>query len=168
MEVRPKVKLTLSRLDHILEITSKIVLAIMWVLMLYIFFKLPAVIPIHFGSTGQADGYGNKTTILFLPVLATVIYFGMTQLNKRPHILNYPVKITVNNALRQYTLATRMLRFIKVAVLIILSLIILFTYLTTIGVANGLGSWFLPFALGILLLPTIVLISLSLMKGNAI
>ena len=168
MEIRPNIKPSLSRLDNLLEIAGKIFLAFLWGLILYIFFKLPAVIPIHFNSTGQADGYGNKISILFLPVTATVIYFGLTQLNKHPHIFNYPVKITVSNALRQYTLATRMLRFIKAAIMIIFSLIILFTYLTTIGAANGLGSWFLPLASGLLLIPTIVLISQSLIKSNAI
>lgn len=102
-----------------------------------------------------------------MPILATVIYIGLTALNKYPHIFNYMTTITEFNAQRQYALATRMLRFIKLAILIIFLLIILFTYLTVISVTNGLGSWFLPLALGLLLIPTFIFIGQSLKKNNA-
>ena len=166
METRPKIKLTLSPLDNKLELTSKIFLVVMWSLTLYTFLKLPTTIPIHFNASGQADGYGNKVTLLMLPILATVIYFGLTQLNKYPHIFNYLTKITEDNAQKQYIIATRMLRFLKLAILLIFSLIILLIYLTVTGVINGLGCWFLPLTFALLLIPTIVLISKSLKKEN--
>ena len=166
METRPKIKLTLTSVDRKLELTSKIFLVILWGLTLYTFLKLPTTIPTHFNASGQADDYGNKLTLLILPILATVIYFGLTQLNKYPHIFNYLTKITEDNAQKQYTIATRMLRFLKLEVLVIFSLIILFTYLTTIGVTNGLGFWFLPLAVGLLLVPTAIGIIKSLKKKN--
>jgi uncharacterized membrane protein len=131
----------------------------MWALTIYTFIKLPTTIPIHFNASGQADNYGNKLTLLILPILATTIYFGLTQLNKHAPILNYMTEITKDNAQKQYTIATRMLRFLKLAILVIFSLIVLFTYLTTIGVTNGLGFWFLPLTFGLLLIPTIISIS---------
>lgn len=166
METRPQIKLTLSKLDKNLELTSKIFLVVMWGLTLYTFLKLPTTIPIHFNAAGHADNYGNKMTLLILPVLATIIYFGLTQLNKYPHIFNYMTKISEDNAEKQYTIATRMLRFLKFSILLIFSLIILFTYLTTIGVTNGLGFWFLPLTFGLLLIPTIISISQSFKKKN--
>ena len=167
METRPKIKLTLSPLDNKLELTSKIFLVFIWVLTFYTFFKLPTIIPTHFNASGQADDYGNKLTLSILPGLATIIYWGLTQLNKYPHIFNYMTKITEDNAQKQYPIATRMLRFLKLAILIIFSLIILFTYLTAKGVTNGLGFWFLPFAFGLLLIPVIISISQSFKKKNS-
>ncbi len=166
MITRPKIKLTLSPLDNKLELTSKIFLGVMWALTLYTFLKLPTTIPTHFNASGQADGYGNKLKLLILPILATIIYFGLTQLNKYPHIFNYMTKITEYNAQKRYTIATRMLQFLKLAILIIFSLIILFTYLTIIGATNGLGFWFLPMTFGLLLIPTIISISQSFKKKN--
>ncbi len=166
METRPKMILPLSKFDNKLELTSKVVLIIMWVLTLYTFFKLPTTIPTHFNASGQADDYGNKLTLFILPILATVIYFGLTQLNKYPHIFNYMKKITEDNAEKQYTIATRMLRFLKLAILAIFSFIILITYLTTIGVTKGLGFWFLPLTIGLLTIPTIISISQSFEKKN--
>ena len=166
METRPRIKLNLSPLDNKLELTSKIFLVFMWGLTIYTFLKLPTTIPTHFNASGQADDYGNKMTLLILPILATTIYFGLTQLNKYPHIFNYMTEINEDNAEKQYTIATRMLRFLKLAILIIFSVIILFTYLTSIGVTNGIGFWFLPLTFGLLLIPTIISISQSFKKKN--
>lgn len=166
METRPKLKINLSQRDKILEFTGKIFLVAMWVLTLYTFLKLPTTIPTHFNASGQADDYGSKLKLLVLPILATIIYFGLTELNKYPHIFNYMIKITEDNAHRQYTIATRMLRYLKLAILLIFSLIILFTYLTTMGVTKGLGFWFLPLTLGLLFIPTIASIVQSFKREN--
>jgi uncharacterized membrane protein len=110
METRSKIKLTLSSLDSKLESAGKIFLIILWALTLFVFLKLPATIPIHFNASGQADNYGSRMTILISPILATIIYFGLTQLNKYPHIFNYMVKITETNAPVQYKIATALHR----------------------------------------------------------
>ena len=166
METRPKIKLTLSPLDTKLELTGKLFLVVMWGLTLYTFLKMPPTIPIHFNVSGKADGYGNKMTVLILPILATIIYVGFTALNKHPYLFNYMTTITDQNAEKQYTIATRMLRKVKLAILVIFSLIILFIYFTTTGVTDGLGSWFLPFTLGLIMTPTVIAISQSLNKKN--
>jgi uncharacterized membrane protein len=164
MENRPRIKLSLSKLDKTVETTSKIALIVMWGLTLYGILKLPDTIPTHFNALGKADGYGHRMAFLILPILATIIYFGLTKLNNYPHIFNYLQKITVDNAERQYTIATRLMRFMKFAILLLFSLIILYSYMTAIGVANGLGMWFLPFTEGLLLIPTVIAISKSLKK----
>lgn len=138
----------------------------MWGLTLYTLFKLPTTIPTHFNALGQADDYGNKLTILILPILATIIYLGLTQLNKYPQIFNYMTKINEDNAQKQYTIATRTLRFLKLAILVIFSLLILLTYLTATGITNGLGFWFLPLTSGLLLIPIIISIRQSLKKKD--
>ena len=162
METRPKINVSLSLLDKILESTGKLLIIIIWGLTLFVFFKLPTIIPTHFNAAGQPDGYGNKLTILVMPIIATLLYFGLTKLNQHPHTFNYINSITEDNAEQQYTIMTRMLRILKIALLIIFSYIILFTYLTTIGFTNGLGVGFLPFTLGVALIPIIFYIRQSL------
>lgn len=133
MEPRPRIKITPSSLDNKLELTSKIFLAIIWAFSLYIFWISPSIIPSHFNASGQADDYGNKLILLILPTLGTLFYFGLSKLNKYPHTFNYMVKITADNAEKQYTIATRILRFLKLAILVMFSLILFFLYFTTIG-----------------------------------
>ena len=149
MEIRSKVKLILSPLDRKLESGGKILLIAMWALAIYTFWHLPTTIPIHFNAKGLPDGFGRKVSILVLPIIATAIYVGMTMINKHPHNLNYPITITVDNAQKQYTTATRMLRYLKLSIVLIFSFIILFTYLTAIGARSGLGI--LPMTLGLLI-----------------
>jgi hypothetical protein len=164
MEVRPKIKLNLSKADNAIELVSKIMLLFMWGLTMYAFLKLPAIIPIHFSGEGKVDNFGSKNFLFILPVLATVIYFGLSQLNKFPHIFNYLIIITEENAERQYTIATRMLRYLKLAILVIFSIVILFSYQTSIGAKDGLGVWFLPLVFILILLPTIIFLSQSFKK----
>ena len=166
MESRPKIKLTLSPLDKALELIGKIFLVFMWSLTLYVFIRLPTTIPIHFNTSGKADNYGNKMTLLILPLIATIIYFAITQLNKQPHILNYMTIITKENAEKEYTGATRILRFLKLLILLIFSLIVLFTFLTSSAVTNRLGFWFLPMIFGLLSISAVVSIRQSLKKEN--
>ena len=166
METRPRIKLNLSPLDYKLELTSKMFLVVIWGLTIYTYSKLPTKIPTHFNASGQANDYGNKLTLLILPILSTTIYLGLTQLNKYPHIFNYMTEINEVNAEKQYTIATKMLRSLKLVIQIIISFDILFTYLTTIGVTNGLGFWLLPLTFGLLLIPIIISISQSFEKKN--
>ena len=115
METRPKINVSLSPLDKILESIGKLLFIIIWGLTLFVFFKLPTIIPTHFNASGKPDGFGNKLTILILPIIATLLYFGLTKLNQHPHAFNYINSITEDNAEKQYTIATRMLRVLKIS-----------------------------------------------------
>lgn len=77
------------------------------------------------------NGFSDNFTIFILPLMGIVIYFGMNQLVKFPNLFNYSVSITRENPQRHYELATKMIRFIKLAILIIFMVIILMTYLLT-------------------------------------
>lgn len=77
----------------------------LWALTIFVFLKLARTIPIHFTAPGEVDNYGNKIIIIILSTLATIVYAGLSFLNKFPHHFNYIRKITVGNALHQYTLA---------------------------------------------------------------
>jgi hypothetical protein len=75
------------------------------------------------------------------------LFAGIRALNKYPHIFNYPTEITAENALRQYTTATRLLRYLKPMVVVIFFAIAQQTISTATGTSAGLGLWFLPVSL---------------------
>src|SRR5688500_2998469 len=102
MEKRPRIKLALSRMDKRIEFACMVFLVIMWGLTVFAIMKLPEIIPLHFNFSGQPDYYGDKKTLLFLPALGTIIYWGFSKLNKYPHVFNYMEKITEENAHRHY------------------------------------------------------------------
>jgi uncharacterized membrane protein len=156
METRPKIQIKLSKLDKSLKLLSTIVLVVMFCLAVFVYLKSPNIIPSHFNASGKPDDFSDKSVIFILLFIGIFIYFGFNQLVKFPHIFNYPVSITKNNAERQYELATRMIRFLQLAMLITFTVIILMTYLINIGISNGLGTWFLPLFLFVINIPVII------------
>ncbi|GEO12265.1 DUF1648 domain-containing protein [Segetibacter aerophilus] len=155
MEAKPKIKIELTIVDKILENVSLSILVLLWVGTIIFFSKLPEQIPSHYNAAGLADDFSGKTHIFILPIIATVIYVGMTILNKHPHIYNYPAIVTQENAARLYTSAAKLLRVLKMAVIIIFSGIVFMTYQTALTNGEGLGAWFLPLAVGLMILPNI-------------
>jgi uncharacterized membrane protein len=155
LEPRPKLILKLTAADKALEMLGWISLLAMWVLIFISYTNLPDTIPVHYNITGQADGFGRKGNIISLPIIATVLFVGLTILNKYPHIFNYPASINADNAHRHYTNATRMIRFLKLVVVVIFGLIALQTIRSANGQANELGKWFLPLSFGLIFIPIV-------------
>ncbi len=152
---RPKLKLNLTTTDKVIELFGWICLIGIWILTSSNYYSLPETIPIHYNGTGEADGFGKKWNILTLPIVSSTLFIGLTILNKYPHVFNYPSTITQENALRQYTNATRLIRFLKLVIVIIFGLIVFKTIQNANGNADGLGAWFLPLTFGLMFIPMI-------------
>ena len=155
MAKKPKIKIELTRTDRLFEILGWTSLISIWVLTIDNYPELPDTIPIHYSATMQADGFGGKGNLLTLPFIATALFFGLTILNRFPHIFNYPTTITADNALRHYRNATRSVRYLKVIIVVIFGLISYQTIRHANGQAEGPGSWFLPFTLVLIFIPII-------------
>lgn len=158
-EPRPKIKIKLTHWDYILEATS-LWLWVATLLYTWISYQnLPESIPSHYNIKGEVDDYGNKAIIFVLPAISMVLFVLLTVLGFFPHIFNYPVSITQANALRQYSLATKALRVLKISLTATFALILW-------KVANPGTSFFppilvAPIILALVLTPVVVLIRLS-------
>ena len=119
MDKRPKIELQLNQTDKTLELIGWFAVFGIWVLTVANYSELPDIIATHYNGTGEADGFGNKSNILSLPIISTLMFIGLTVINKYPHLFNYPSEITKENALHQYTTASRMIRFLKFIIMII-------------------------------------------------
>ena len=150
---RPRIKIELTATDKAVELFGWFALLAIWVLTITSYSNLPDTIPTHYNGMGNADGFGSKTNILILPLIASILFVGMTILNKFPYLFNYPAKITVENALRQYTNATRMLRYMKLILVNLFGLIAYKTIQGANGQSFGLGVWFLPLTMGLIFIP---------------
>ena len=157
MEERPKIKPALKPIDKLLNYTGFGILLLSWVYVLIHYSTLPEVIPTHFDHNGEIDGHGNKLTLFLLPIIGTIVYFGLGSLNNYPHIFNYAVKLTAENAAQQYSAATRALRYIKTVIQFVLAFIVYKTVASTTGNVQGLGKWFLPAFLILMFSPLIIM-----------
>lgn len=105
--------------EKITELLILLIVIGMIVYTLLTFSKLPKTVPTHIGATGQVDGYGNKTTLLSMPIIGLVIYIGLSVLQRFPNIFNYPIEVTENNAEALYSLGIKMIRSLKLFVVLI-------------------------------------------------
>jgi len=101
MNKRPRIKIPLTALDYILEIVA--LLVVLATIILYVVYWI-----------FSPEEYSIKILLLFtLPITSIFIYAMLTILNKYPHIFNFPVNVTEENAFFLYKTATRMMRWIK-------------------------------------------------------
>ncbi|PZD79607.1 DUF1648 domain-containing protein [Mesonia sp. K7] len=155
MKNRPRLQIPLKRSDYIIESLCLLALAGIWFLAFYKYHILPEEIPTHYNGSGKADAFGSKEYLITLPIVATVLYLFLSIFQKFPHMYNYMVKITEANAYRQYQLATRMMRILKLCCVLIFAGIIYLSVESTLNKTYELNGWFIPV---IIILPLVPLI----------
>lgn len=83
----------------------------------YSFANLPAIIPIHFGIDGKPNGWGEKYTIFFIPLINLALVGFMASVRKNPFsYLNLPIKASNNNLEERVKLGRQLLDLIIVAI----------------------------------------------------
>src|SRR5690606_34233705 len=123
MSNRPKIKVPLEPIDIVVEVISMTILVLMTIYTIIEYKNLPESIPTHFNAKGVADDFSDKSMIWGLPILGVVMYVGLFIINKFPHIHNYMVNITEENALKNYRFSTRIVRGVN------LFTVVLFAYI---------------------------------------
>lgn len=76
-----------------------VIAAISFAISFMVILQLPAIVPVHWNSVGEINGYGSKWTLLFLAAMPMVIYVGMgltrkidpkkAKIDKRPEIYEF-------------------------------------------------------------------------------
>ena len=163
---RPKIQIPRRPTDELVKWISLIAIISIWILTITNYSGLPEVIPIHFGPDGSPDGYGSKNWIWLMPIIGTIIALGLGYLLGRPHTYNYPVKITAQNAERQYTLATRMIAYLRMLILTGFLYIQYGMIRTAVNKATGLGKYFAIIFLGFSLSITLYTLLASLRQNK--
>lgn len=90
-------------------------------------------IPIHYDINGEVNAWGSRSFLWFLPLLSLAMYIGISVLEKYYPKLNYPVKVTPENAVPLYRLTLSLLRHVKFFV------ILLFAYINNASLTNEAG-----------------------------
>ncbi len=130
---------------------------------------LPATVPSHFGFSGRPDAYSGKDSLLILPIIAIAITALFSALLPYPHLFNYPVQITPENAATQYRFGRGLLLVVNAVVVWVFALLGWSAIQVAQGRAAGLPSWFgaLGIALAVALpIGVISLIVILARRGN--
>lgn len=140
--MRPKIKIQYTSLDWMAESIAAIGMILMLALLFYYYNNLPEQVPIHYNFNGEPDSFKERESIWGLAAVGFGLYLGLTILQRFPHIFNYPVQITMENAHRQYRMAVRLLRTLKVFILWGFAYIVYATIRTALNWQDGLGRYF--------------------------
>ena len=155
---RPRIKLIPTRTDKFLDRLALAGLIFVWLYTFINYLYLPEIIPAHYNSKGEINGYGSKAFIIIVPCILTVLVYAITILSRHPHIFNYPQNLTKDNAEQQYLLAIRNMRYLKLAVVIVA----ITTTVETITDARkeklGFGMWDIPLIIIFMGAPTAIYI----------
>ena len=130
--------------------------------------SLPNTIPSHFTISGQVDAYGPKMVLWIFPAVGLFITVLFQFLCHFPWAFNFPVRITAENAARQYVRGRLLLRWVNATVW--LFAIIQWQALQAArGASQGLGPSFSVIILAAaLLLPMVMLtvITIWVVRGR--
>lgn len=144
---RPKIDIEKTITDKMLEWLVYVGVIALWLYPAIMYRSLPDIIPTHFNASGVADDFSSKSSLWWLPAIATVVIAMLMLLMRVPHVLNYPVKITEKNAERQYRLATGLLRYLGLAFVIIFLFLEITTVQTALSNDAGTRVWLMPLLL---------------------
>ena len=156
---RPKLRIEFTPFDLIIECLSIGLLIYIWMHLFLAYSDLPSQVPSHFNGAGKPDAFSKKAFLFFLPVLTTGMYALLLVLSKYPHLHNYMVNITEDNARQQYRFSVTVLRVINFLCVLMFAYI---NYHILVGAASNessLGTGFLFTVLGgSILLPVVIII----------
>jgi len=163
-EKRPKIIVPQNSTDLWIDRFSFLLFFIIWLSVFVYYPDLPNEIPTHFNGRGQADAFGSKQSIWILMGVFSSIFIGIYILNKYPHLHNYTVKITEENALKNYRFSTRVLRVVNFLNLLLLAYILKTMMTPYEKQSTAFGGWFLP----TIMIGSLVLIIYIFVKANKI
>ncbi|WP_368654394.1 DUF1648 domain-containing protein [Ornithinibacillus sp. 4-3] len=158
MKNHPKIEVPATKMEKILHLLSLLLIIGSFIYVSVSFSSLPDEVPVHFNINGEPDSWGNKATILIMPIISVFIFLPMYFLSKAPHTFNYMVKVTEENAPRIYPIARLMMAVINFFAMV------LFAYIAwdMVQAAHGInysGIWLFIITLG---LPLLIIIFFGL------
>jgi len=128
-----------SILDIVLNAVCVLLLIGLVIYLIIRWSSIPDQIPGHFNASGEVTRWDSKSTLIVMPIIAGVLYIGMTILEQFPQVWNTGVRVTQDNMFRVYKILKSMISIIK--------LLIVATF-TTIAIvqsyAVSLPVWLLP------------------------
>ncbi|MFS0785755.1 hypothetical protein ABC345_05120 [Shouchella sp. 1P09AA] len=163
----PQVQATL--LEKGLNLLVAVVLIGFWVSFFILFPQMPAEVPIHSASFASGSyTYGNKTAIVLLPIIATLLAVMLFAIRFATSMLNYPVKVTRANVEVLIQLTRNLLAQMNLLILLLfLGIFIEFAFMAFEQPIPYIGFFhigFLLYLVGILMFYVVKIIK----KGKAL
>lgn len=141
---RPILKIPYTGYEIALWAMALLGIAVGFLLVLEYWAVIPDAPPIHFGTSGNADGEGDRSLLLVIPVTAFLISLGAAVFSHYTHRFNLIVPITKEAAKLQYIMARRLILWVNMESVWVLAF--LEWNLIDAGLGNPVGHivYFIP------------------------
>lgn len=153
-------KLKKNKYDIFVEIVCLILLIGVCIYLILNWVNIPDRIPGHYNAMGEIDRMGSKKELLFLLIIAWLMYLGLTVIEKFPQIWNTGVIVTEKNKECVYRVLKSMLSTMK---LIIVATFVFLTINTSQAIS--LPVWFSPIFL-ILMFGSMIFFIIKLVRES--
>ncbi len=120
------------------EVSGKLLIGIILIIVIVNYSKLPDTIPIHYGLSGEPDNFGSKIFIFTLPALYIFLYFGIGSFLEKQK----------NNIL--------LVNYVRFMIGVLFLLIILNTINIAYGGSGFETDWLFPALVLLTLIPVII------------
>lgn len=147
-----------SKLQVILELLGILAILGMIIFVGIRYADLPDLIPGHFNSLGEIDRWGSKSEIFVIPIVAILLYMGISAISFFPGAWNIPIQVTAQNQDLVFQCIRSMILFTKLEML---GIFICITYY--ISYSKPLPAIFTPVTL-IVLFTTILFFIIRLIS----
>ncbi len=151
-------KIARNGYDWFADLFCVLLLAGVFIYLAFGWKAIPEQIPGHYNAAGLIDRWTDKKELFVLPIIALIMYVGITVLEQFPRIWNTGIRITKQNARRVYRTLKNMIATIKWQM--VLSFIVITLYSS---LAKPLPSWFTALCL-ILIFGTLIGFFIRLFK----
>ena len=139
-----------TRLEPLLDALARLGLMALFASLIWIWPRLPEVVPRHFGFDGRPDAWGGRGCVLIVPLIALALYAGLGWCLQRPQLYSFPWPLTEDNAPRQMQLARELLRAVRAWMVLVFATGPWLTWRVASGAQQQLDPGFLPLTLGVL------------------
>ncbi len=159
---RPKVHIEKTTLTKFADILGNAGILVMILLVALNWGSLPDTVPTHFNGAGDADGWGSKFTLLILPVIAIFLHILLGVVERKPHLHNYPVRLTEENAPLFYAESVKIINLTKNIIALMFAYI---TFHIIRGALNGSDQFnIIGLAIFIILLFLVIIVGMVRMS----
>lgn len=142
--------------DWILEILS--IISLIWAFLPILFYgnlSSDFQIPIHYDINGDIDDWGSRYFLFFIPLIALLLYIGLSICGKFYTKFNYPIKVTESNASALYLLGLRLIRHLKFLITLIFAYISNASFYLALNEGSGLNRYVM---VGLMVIVAIIII----------
>ncbi|MES2331739.1 MAG: DUF1648 domain-containing protein [Bacteroidota bacterium] len=141
--MRPKITVKLQSTDKVLELLGYLAFIVLWAFTILAYSNSSGQVPSHFNAAGKIDAISGRDSLWTLAIVGSSLFIGLSVILRFPNIYNYPVVISEENAARQYSLATRLIRWIRLVTVTAFAVLAIDSYLLAIHKIDTISKWFL-------------------------